>query len=97
MMISTITATQVYKAISPIIRKNITDLYIFRLRNKSDLDGVIEEVSAIHDTKTLLQIYRLATEEPYSFLYIKLNAKNKKDMFYIRLDKKISFGEVIHE
>jgi DNA replication protein DnaC len=81
MMISTITATQVFKAISPIIRKNITDMFVFRLRNKSDLDGIIEEVSAIHNPKVLLQLYQMATEEPYSFLYIKLNAKTKQDMF----------------
>ena len=47
-MISTITATQVYRAISPVVRKNITDLCIFRLRNQSDLDAVIEETSAIY-------------------------------------------------
>ena len=32
-MISTITSTQVYKQISPIIRKNITHLFIYILRN----------------------------------------------------------------
>ena len=31
--ISTITATQVFNALSPIIRKNITALYEYRLRN----------------------------------------------------------------
>ena len=77
-MISTITATQVFKAISPIVRKNITDLYIYRLRNQADLDAIIEEVSAIYDKKTLYQLYRMATDEPYSFLYIKLTARDKK-------------------
>ena len=32
-MISTITSTQVYKQISPIVRKNMTYLFIYRLRN----------------------------------------------------------------
>ena len=31
--ISTITATQVFNALSPIIRKNITELYVYWLRN----------------------------------------------------------------
>ena len=61
-MISTITATQVFKAISPIVRKNITDLYIYRLRNQADLESIIEEVSAVYDKKTLYKLYRLATE-----------------------------------
>ena len=47
--ISTITATQVYKAISPIIRKNITDLYIFRLRNQADMQAWLEETEAIYE------------------------------------------------
>ena len=81
-MISTITATQVYRAISPVVRKNITDICIFRLRNQSDLDAVIEETSAIFDKATLLKFYKAATAKPYSFLYIKLTAKSTDDMFY---------------
>ena len=88
-MISTITATQVYKAISPIVRKNITDIFVYRLRNQADLEAIIDEVSAVYDKKTLYQLYRMATEEPYSFLYIKLTAKTANDMFYLRFDKKL--------
>ena len=51
--ISTITATQVFNALSPIIGKNITDLYVYRLRNYGDLESLIEELSAIEDKKTL--------------------------------------------
>ena len=36
-MISTITSTQVYKHISPIIRKNTTNLFIYILINYGDL------------------------------------------------------------
>lgn len=36
-MISTITATHVFTAISPIVIKNITGLYIYRLRSQADL------------------------------------------------------------
>ena len=66
--ISTITATQVYKAISPIIRKNITDLFVFRLRNAGDLQAIVEELSAVYDSKTILEMYREATSEAYSIL-----------------------------
>jgi hypothetical protein len=87
--ISTITSTQKFNAISPIIRVNMTELYVFRLRNVKDLEAFVEEVSAVTDKKTLLEIYNLATDEPFSFLYVKLNSKSKNDMFYIRFDKKI--------
>ena len=34
-------------------------------------------------------MYKLATDEPFSFLYVKLSAKNKNDIFYIKFDKKL--------
>ena len=88
-MISTIVSTQKYRAISNIIRVNATSLYVFRLRNAGDLEAWIEECSAVADKKTLLQLYQMATAEPYSFLFIKLNAKKVQDMFYIRFDKRL--------
>ena len=88
-MISPITATQKFSAIHPIIRINATELYVYRLRNYKDLETFIDEVSAVADKKTLLDIYNLATSEPHSFLYCKLTAKNKDDMFFVRFDKRI--------
>ena len=91
--ISTITATQKFAAIAPIIRVNATELYVYRLRNYKDLETFIEEVSAVTDKKTLLQIYNLATSEPYSFLYVNLRAKTKNEMFHIRFNKKIEIED----
>ena len=71
-MISTATSTQVYKQISPIVRKNMTHLFIYRLRNYGDLEAIVEELSAIYDKKALLQIYHEAVSEEYSFLYVNL-------------------------
>ena len=88
-MISTIVSTQKYRAISNIIRVNATNLYIFRLRNAGDLEAWIDEVSAVADKKTLLQLYQVATAEAFSFLFIKLNAKKISDMFFMRYDKKL--------
>ena len=87
-MISTIVSTQ-YRAISNIIRVNATNLYVFRLRNGGDLEALIDELNALTDKKTLLQLYNMATAEPYSFLFIKLNAKKLNDMFYVRYEKKL--------
>ena len=86
-MISTITSTQVYKQISPIVRKNMTHLFIYRLRNYGDLEAIIEEMSAIYDKKTLLQMYHEAISEAYSFLYINLMQKDKSKMFMQRFDQ----------
>ena len=62
----------------------MTHLFIYRLRNYSDLEGVVEELSAVYDKKTLLQIYREAVDEPYSFLYVSLFNKDKRKMFMTR-------------
>ena len=86
-MISTITSTQVYKQISPIVRKNMTHLFIYRLRNYSDLEAIVEELSAVYDKKTLLEIYHQAVAEPYSFLYVNLMAKDRSKMFLQKFDK----------
>jgi len=87
--ISTIVATQKFTAIHPIIRINATSLFVYRLRNYKDLESFIEEVSAVTDKKTLLELYNTATSEPYSFLYVNLVAKSKNDMFFIRFNKKM--------
>ena len=83
-MISTITSTKVYKQISPIVRKNMTHLCIYRLRNYGDLESIVEELSASYDKKTLLHIYHEAVSEEYSFRYVNLMSKDKRKMFMTR-------------
>ena len=83
-MISTITSTKVYKQISPIVRKNMTHLFIYRSRNYGDSEAIVEELSAVHDKKTLFKIYHEAVDEPYSFLYVNLIQKDKRKMFMSR-------------
>ena len=80
-MISCITATQKFNALSPIIRVNATELYVYRLRNNKDLETFLEEVSAAVDRKSLMKIYTQCTSEPFSFLYVKITAKTIHDMF----------------
>ena len=90
---STITATPKNTALSPTIRVNSTQLFVYRLRNYRDLETFLEELGALmKDKKTLLEIYTLATEKPYSFLYVNLMAKTVNNMFYINFDKKIEIS-----
>ena len=80
-MISTITSTQVSKQIQPIVSKSITHLFIYILRNYGHLESIIEEMSAIYNKKTLLQMYHDAVSEPYSFLYTNLMMKDKNTVY----------------
>jgi hypothetical protein len=68
---------------------NTTEIYIYRLRNYKEIESLVEELSALYPKKTILEIYNLATSLPHSFLYIKLNEHDKRNMFYQNLDKKI--------
>ena len=86
---STFTSVQTYKMLNPILRKNCTQMYIFRLRNHADLEGIIEEVSAIYEKPVLYEIYKLATQDSRSFLYVDLmQTKAKKMLFFkFKLEK----------
>ena len=84
-MISAITSTQVYKQINPIVRKNMTHLFIYRLRNYGGLEAIVEELSAIYD-KALLQIYHEAVSEECGFLCVNLMQKYKRKMFMTRFN-----------
>ena len=51
--ISTIVATQKFRAISPIVRVNATALVIFRLRSEQELLAIVEEISAVYSKDTI--------------------------------------------
>ena len=79
--LSVLISTQRYRSIAPQIRTQCTALFVFRLRSHLELEAALEEVSATYDKKTIAGFHREATEEPYSFLYIRLEAKKPEDMF----------------
>ena len=87
--ISVVTASQKAFILHPVIRVNATQLFIFRLRNKKELDSIIEELGALTDPKTLLEIYHTATAEDFNFLYVDLMKKNINEMFYQNFSKSI--------
>jgi hypothetical protein len=84
---STVVSTQKFRAISPIIRVNATGICCFRFRSMAELEAVVEENSALlpGGKKGLLELYHRATQEPYSFLYIKATAT--KDIFWLRFER----------
>ena len=85
------------------IRVNSRQLFFFRLRNYKEIETMVEELSAVlikkpsvADTKNvaeakklLFEVYNIATEEPYSFLFINLMKLDVDDMFCKRLDAKL--------
>ena len=45
--------------------------------------------SGLIDKKTVMRFYREATEEPYSFLYVRLEAKKPEDIFWVRFEHRL--------
>ena len=82
-------SSQKLKAIGNVCRINAQALIIFRLRNASELESIISEISAVYDKKTLMEMYQMATAEPYSFWYINLAASNVEDMFWLRFEHRM--------
>ena len=68
MMISTFILTQKRRLAGSILKVKSQAMLIFRLRNRIELDAVIEELGTIYNKQeTLMEMYLLATAEPYSF------------------------------
>lgn len=89
--VSTIIATQKYKALATIIRVNATDLVAFRFRSNQELKALLEENGAVvGGERELERMYRIATAEPYSFLYLKLTAKDPRDFAWLRFEERLS-------
>jgi hypothetical protein len=83
--VSFILSTQKLKLplISPTVRVNATALFVWRLRNQSDLwEGLIYEYSALVSKEKLYAAYKQAVSTPYNFLYVDLLAKDVNEMFY---------------
>ena len=71
------------------LRVNAQALCVFRLRNRLELDAVLEELSAVYDKATLLEMYEAATKDLYSFWYIYLAARKREDMFFLHFEKRM--------
>ena len=84
MMISTYILTQKLRLPGSILRVNAQALVVFRLRNGLERDAILEELSGIYDKKTLMEMYKMATAEPYSFMYVNLSASRVEDMFWYK-------------
>ena len=72
--ISVLSSVQKFKSIANVVRSNATCYYIGRLKSSVELNnGVLEEMSAIVDKPTLLEMYQRAVRRPHSFFYIDLS------------------------
>ena len=55
----------------------------------SEVVAFVQEQSALVDKKTIYEIYKIATEEPYSFLFVKLREADVNKIFMKRFEAEI--------
>ena len=61
-------------------------IVVFKLRNRQDLDGLLQELTAICPYETLMQMCEEAVnDQPYSFLFTN-SKKPKEEMFSVRFE-----------
>ena len=87
-------ASQRPSLVSSTIRTQMSALFIFKQRNVKDLITFLDEFSAMVDKKTLMELYKTATEQKYNFLYINLLAGDADHMFYWNLDKRFTVSDM---
>ena len=78
--------------VSTVCRVNSTGLLAFKVRNQKEYESIESEVTALVDRNTFREIWTAATSEPYSFLFIRLDAKTLNETFMLRFEKHFTFG-----
>ena len=62
---------------------------VWRLRNYKEVETLCEELSGVYDKNTLMEMYREATAEPFSFMFVRLDARTRDTMFYLRFESRL--------
>ena len=62
---------------------------VWRLRNHKEVETLCEELSGVYDAKTVMDLYRHAAQDPFSFMFVRLDAKTRRDMFWLRFDARL--------
>ena len=72
-----------------VIRANTRCLCVWRLRNHKEIETLCEEMSGFYDKNTVMDLYTHATSEPYSFLFCRLDAKTRDQVFWLRFESRL--------
>ena len=86
--INVFVSLQRFMQASTTMRSQATSVFAFKFRSQTDLDHFIESQAALvpGGKKQMMEIYRVATAEPYSFLTVDLLTKDPNKIFMKRFD-----------
>jgi len=89
MQVSWICSVQKLNQAGLTVRANVRNICCWRLRNYKEVETLCEELSGIYDKDTVMELYKYATAEAHSFLYVKLDAKVRRDVFWLRFETRL--------
>ena len=84
-----IISSQVINLVGTVLRKNVRCMCVWRLRNHKEVETLCEELSGVYDAKTLMELYKYSTADPFSFMFVRLDAKTRRDMFWLRFENRL--------
>ena len=71
------------------VRGNARCMCVWRLRNAKEIEVLGEEMSGFYPKEQIEQLYTYATTDAYSFLFIRLDAKTRRDAFWLRFESRL--------
>ena len=71
------------------IRANTRCMCVWRLRNHKEIEILAEEMSGFYPKDVIMDLYTHATSEPFSFLFVRLDAKTRRDAFWLRFESRL--------
>ncbi|NDD66032.1 MAG: hypothetical protein EBZ36_18960, partial [Acidobacteria bacterium] len=73
------------------IMAQVRCLIVGRLRSKHEIDVLAEELSGLAGSKdAALALIDHATRDPFSFLFVRLDAKTRADTFWLRFERRLT-------
>ena len=86
--INVFVSLQRFMQASTTLRSQATSVFYFQARSQTDLDHFVDANAALcpGGKKQMLEIYRRATAQPYSFLTVDLLSKDPSTIFMKRFE-----------
>ena len=89
LQVTWIVSAQKLNSIGLIVRANCRSMCIWRLRSHREMEILAEEMSGYYPKEVCLQLHTYATSEPFSFLFIRLDGKTRRDVFWLRFESRL--------
>ena len=89
LQVTWIVSAQKLNQVGLTVRANVRCMCVWRLRNHKEIEILGEEMSGFYPKETIMQLYNHATSEAFSFLFVRLDAKTRRDAFWLRFESRL--------